>query len=140
MSSKVLELAQHIPNATPQQVYTALTTTDGLAQWWWPHIADTTYSVDARLGGAYDIRSIVAGIGVRGEFTALEPFSRLGFTWNWMNDGISEVEEKVDVVLEVSEDGTILKIAHHLAPEAGDGSDLRQGWSDVLARFATLWS
>ncbi|MBX3046267.1 MAG: SRPBCC domain-containing protein [Anaerolineales bacterium] len=140
MSGKTLELSQHIPNATPQQVYTALTTTDGLARWWWPHIADTTYSMDARVGGAYDIRSVAAGIGARGEFLALEPFSRLGFTWNWMNDGISTVEEKVEITLEAQDEGTLLRLSHHLAPEAGDGDDLRQGWSDVLARLAELWS
>ena len=60
---------QHVP-ADPTAVHAAFTSADALARWWWPHLPDTTYAVDGRTGGAYEIRSAAAGIGVRGDFVA----------------------------------------------------------------------
>ncbi|UYN89565.1 MAG: SRPBCC domain-containing protein [Anaerolineales bacterium] len=139
MSGNTIAITQYIPNASPQQVYAALTTVEGLARWWWPHISDTSYRIDACVGGEYDIRSVAAGIGARGRFTALDPNSNLRFTWNWMNDGISTVEEEVEIHIQPADNGVTLSLTHCLAPQAGDGADLRQGWSDVLARLAILW-
>ena len=140
MSGNTLELTQIIPGATSQQVFDAFTQADLLAQWWWPHIADTTYALDARTGGAYEIRSQMAGIGVRGQFVALQPPSHIRLTWNWLNDGVSEVEEAVDLHFEPADNGTALTLTHYLSPQAGDGASLRQGWSDVLGRLAKLWA
>ncbi|MCW5876576.1 MAG: SRPBCC domain-containing protein [Anaerolineales bacterium] len=130
-------LTQHV-TAPPEQVYAAFTSAEALARWWWPHIADTTYAVDARVGGAYDVRSQAAGIGARGEFLELDAASLIRITWNWMNDGVSQVEEEVHIAFSPDGDGTLLTLTHHLAPQAGDGEDLRQGWSDVLARLAEI--
>ncbi|UYN91320.1 MAG: SRPBCC domain-containing protein [Anaerolineales bacterium] len=140
MSGKTIELTQIIHGATSQQVFDAFTQADLLAQWWWPHIADTTYALDARTGGAYEIRSQMAGIGVRGQFVALQPPSHIRLTWNWMNDGVSEVEEAVDIHIEPANNGTTLTLTHYLSPQAGDGANLRQGWNDVLGRLAKLWA
>jgi len=122
--------------AEPAQVYAPWVSADGLARWWWPHIPDTTYDVDARLGGRYEIRSEAAGIGVRGEFLELDEPNRIRISWNWMDDGISEVEEQVRVDFTSTSDGTLVTVTHQLADSAGDGDDLRQGWHDVLARLA----
>lgn len=138
--SGILELTQIIPGATSQQVFDAFTQADLLAQWWWPHIPDTTYALDARAGGLYEIRSQMAGIGVRGQFVALQPPSHIRLTWNWMNDGVSEVEEAVDLHIEPADNGTTLALIHYLSPQAGDGASLRQGWNDVLGRLAKLWA
>ena len=122
--------------AEPSRVYAAWVTSDRLARWWWPHIPDTLYEVDARRGGRYEIRSDVAGIGARGEFLELDEPRLIRMTWNWMNDGVSEVEEEVRVDFAPTPDGTLVTLTHQLADSAGDGEDLRQGWHDVLARLA----
>lgn len=140
MSGKTLELTQIIPGATSQQVFDAFTQADLLAQWWWPHLADATYVLDARTGGTYEIRSQMAGIGVRGQFAELKPPERIRLTWNWMNDGISEVEEVVDLRIASADNSTTLTLTHYLSPQAGDGANLRQGWNDVLGRLAKLWA
>lgn len=67
-----LVVEQQVP-AEPERVFGAWTSAEALEAWWWPHIPDTTYEVDARVGGAYEIRSEAAGIGVRGEFLELDP-------------------------------------------------------------------
>ena len=122
--------------AEPAQVYAAWASANGLSRWWWPHIPDTTYNVDARVGGRYEIRSAAAGIGVRGEFLELDLPHSMRITWNWMNDGVSGVEEHVTVDFTPTREGTLVALTHQLADSAGDGDDLRQGWHNVLARLA----
>ena len=53
--------------ASAHRVFEAWLTPEALATWWWPHIPDTTYAMEARPGGSYAIRSEAAGIGVEGE-------------------------------------------------------------------------
>jgi len=122
--------------ADPARVYAAWTSAEDLARWWWPHIPDTTYEVDARVGGRYQIRSSSAGIGAGGEFLELDEPRLIRMTWSWMDDGVSQVEEQVRVGFAPIPDGTLVTLIHELSPLAGDGEDLRQGWDDVLARLA----
>ena len=122
--------------AEPERVYAAWVSADGLSRWWWPHIPDTTYDVDARIGGRYEIRSEAAGIGVRGEFLELDSPKLIRLTWTWMDEGVGKDEEHVQVDFTATRDGTVVTVTHELADGAGDGDDLRQGWHDVLARLA----
>ena len=55
--------------ATPDQVWLALTTADGLRGWFWPQRFQTVVEADARDGGRYRIASPVAGIAVGGQYT-----------------------------------------------------------------------
>jgi uncharacterized protein YndB with AHSA1/START domain len=67
-----LVVEQHVP-APPERVYAAWMSAENLAQWWWPHIPDTVYEIDARVGGKYEIRSDAVGIGAQGEYLELNP-------------------------------------------------------------------
>ena len=122
----------------PGAAYDLWLSAESLASWWWPHISDTRYLIDARLGGGYEISSTGAGIGVRGEILSLEAGEEIGMTWNWMNDGVSEVAEKVWVRFVPIAGGTLVSVTHELDDAAGDGGDLKQGWRDVLARLAAV--
>ena len=122
--------------AEPARVYAAWTSAAALARWWWPHIPDTTYEVDGRVGGRYEIRSNGVGIGARGEFLELDEPRLIRLTWNWMNEGVSAVEEEVRIAFTPTPDGTLVTLTHDLDEAAGDGEDLRQGWHDVLVRLA----
>jgi uncharacterized protein YndB with AHSA1/START domain len=117
----------------PAAVHAAFTSTDALARWWWPHIPDTTYAVDGRTGGSYEIRSAAAGIGVRGEFTALKPPTSIRMTWIWLDEDRPSDSEDVAVDFEPVAGGTLVRVTHDCA---ANGDDLRQGWVDVLARLA----
>ena len=122
--------------APPEDVFAAWTSADALARWWWPHIADTTYEVDARPGGRYEIRSEAAGIGARGEFLEMDEPHSLRMTWIWLGPGVPAPEEQVAAEFERHEAGTLVTLRHFLDPIAGDGDNIRQGWTDVLARLA----
>ena len=134
--SRSVVLEQHVP-ADPVRVYAAWTSAAGLASWWWPHLPDTTYDVDARVGGGYVIRSASAGIGVRGTYLALDEPNEIGMTFEWLG-GAEEVSaaETVRVTFTPVETGTLVRVTHSLAETAGEGEGVRQGWHDVLARLA----
>jgi uncharacterized protein YndB with AHSA1/START domain len=130
-------LTQHV-SAPAAAVYAAWTSADLLATWWWPHLPDTTYEVDARVGGFYRIRSDAAGIGARGRFTELDPPRRIAMTWVWETGDESSPEDAVTVELDEQEDGTFVTVTHVVVTPGEDTSGLRQGWSDVLARLGLL--
>ena len=76
--------------ASPQQLFEAWLDPASLAQWMRPF--DTTRTdatVDARVGGAYAIHMHTPGgvVEHHGEYVAIEPHTRLAFTWNSPHTG-----------------------------------------------------
>lgn len=134
MSSTLL--VQQWVSATPDLVYRSWIEPGELAAWWWPHIADTEYHIDAREGGSYRIEAGSVGIGVEGEYVRLVPPSEIVMTWRWVSEGITEAEESVWVLLSPSGHSTEVSVMHELG-RAGAADDIRQGWTDVLARLAS---
>ena len=126
-------VAEQLVPADPTQVHAAFTSADALARWWWPHLPDTTYAVDGQTGGAYEIRSAAAGIGVRGHFVALDPPTSIRMTWIWLDDDRQVEPEDVAIDFEPVAGGTLVRVTHECVANA---DDLRQGWVDVLARLA----
>lgn len=127
---------------SPQAAYDAWVDPDSLATWWWPHLSDTTYDVDAREGGVLAIDSPTAGIGVRGEFLAVEPGALLRFTWLWVTDGEVAVGpaasgDVVEVRFVPVERGTEVSVEHTSDVRLAGGG-VEQGWRDVLDRYADL--
>lgn len=138
-----LTLARTVP-VTPRAAYDAWVDPDVLATWWWPHLADTTYAVDARPGGVLAIDSPTAGIGVRGEFLEVEPGALLRFTWRWMSGDEPAADsagrlavDTVEVRFVPVEDGTEVTVRHTSEEHVPEGGAAR-GWADVLARYAAL--
>jgi uncharacterized protein YndB with AHSA1/START domain len=127
-----LVVEQHVP-ADPAAVHAAFTSADGLARWWWPHLPDTTYAVNGRTGGAYEIRSAAAGIGVRGDFVAVEPPTSIRMTWVWLDEDRGAAPEDVAIDFQPIAGGTLVMVTHECVANA---DDLRQGWIDVLERLA----
>jgi uncharacterized protein YndB with AHSA1/START domain len=134
---RTIVVEQHVP-APPDAVFARWTTSDALSGWWWPHIGDTTYRIDAVAGGSYEIRSEAAGIGVTGDVVEVAPPSRLRLTWRWLNDGIPEPEEPVEVTFEPDGEGTLVTVQHVLDDTADQGDGIQQGWESVLGRLAAL--
>ena len=120
--------------SSPQRVWRAWTDGAEFTSWFWPARFETVGDVDARVGGRWRLASPVAGIGVSGEFAAVEPPSRLVFTWRWDAD---ETETLVTVTFADSGDGgTILTVVHERFDSAEEAASHEEGWNDCLARLA----
>jgi len=117
--------------ATPEAVWRALTTADGLRGWFWPPGLETAVETGACEGGRYRIASEVAGMAVSGRYTTVQSPELLGFTWQW--DG-EDRESAVRIELVKSETGTELTLTHTELEDDQVGLHAR-GWSDCLDRL-----
>lgn len=132
-----IEITRHVA-ADPDRAFRAWTDADELARWWWPQWPGTTYRIDATTGGAYRIENTGVGVGVRGEFTELDPPRSLTMTWIWLTDGRDAELEGVPVVDTVTVTftpaggGTDVTVTH---TSVSDLTDAAQGWNDVLDRL-----
>lgn len=134
----VLTVERILPGP-PERVWTAWTTADGLAGWWWRHLPGTTYQVDARVGGQYRIENPAAGIGVRGEYTEVSAPHRFAASWIWIDEGTDGVVEHIVVTFDPHPDGTKLTVAHTGPRTTGQPVEqYRQGWTDVLDALDAL--
>lgn len=122
------------------RAYTAWVDPAELAQWWWPQWPDTTYQVDAREGGRYRIHSAAVGMGVEGEFTAVDRPNGFAMTWIWITEdepahaGDRPVVDTVEVSFSPSGEGTEVTV-RHTSTEHIAGGGAEQGWNDVLDRL-----
>lgn len=124
--------------APPERAYAAWIEPEQLATWWWPHLPDTTYEVDARPGGSYRIDSPTAGIRVEGTFTEVEPARRLVYTWLWSSGRDGDVpEDVVEVTFEPNGTGTVVTVRHTSVEDITQGG-AEQGWNDVMNRLAAV--
>jgi len=123
--------------APVEAVWRAWTTREGLATWWWPQLPDTTYEIDARVGGSYRFESRAAGIGALGEFTVVDEPGRLQMTWRWIGAAARELPDEVRVDIRPDGTGSVVTVTHQVNRPGDSGDGLRQGWGDVLDRLAT---
>jgi len=131
-----LVVEQHV-RADPFAVYAAWLSPERLAEWWWPHLSDTAYEVDPRVGGAYSIWSAEAGMGCRGEFLRLDEPHRIEMTFEWLGvDGERSVVERVELDFDACEGGTPVRLTHILDESVDSSEGQREGWSHVLACLA----
>ncbi len=130
-----LVVEQHVA-AAPEALWSAWTSAEGLARWWWPHLPDATYEVDGKPGGGYRIESTAAGIGVQGEFLEVEEPHGLVITWQWLEAGVPGPVDRVAVELIRDGDGTLVRVTH-LMSEDQTHDGYRAGWTDVLNRLAS---
>ncbi|MGN6681083.1 MAG: SRPBCC family protein [Streptosporangiaceae bacterium] len=114
-------------------VWLALTSAHALTEWFWPAPSfGTIADVDLQVGGRYRIAGPRAGIAVSGSYTVVEPYSMLGFTWQW--DGES-CESLVSVELSGSGSQTCLHVTHGGLADDAAADNHAQGWADCLDRL-----
>jgi uncharacterized protein YndB with AHSA1/START domain len=118
--------------APAEEVFAHFTDPRRLIRWLGRHAV-----IDPRPGGAWSIdvngRDVVAGT-----YTAVEPFTRLEFTWAWRTASGEDAayESRVEVTFREEGGETVVKLRHHGLPgglrDAHDG-----GWRHYLDRLAT---
>ena len=120
--------------ATPQRLFEAWLDPASLSQWLRPFDTQRTEArVDARVGGAFalDMHTPERVVEHRGEYLAIEPYSRLVFTWDSPHtDGAS----LVTVTFTPKGKATEVHVMHEKLPanklEAHTG-----GWSSGLDKL-----
>lgn len=129
-----LTLTRIVP-ASPERVWLAWTTADELAGWFWPASWETTCELDLRVGGRYRIASQVSGIGLSGEYVAVERPSRLVQTFQWDGD---DYETLVTVSFLPVNGGTELTIVHERFLSNDEAQNHIQGWNDCIDRLVLV--
>jgi len=101
--------------------------------------------LDARPGGIYRVEINDQAIA-RGEYVAVDPPSRIVFTWGWEGQEAGSGEHavppgssRVEVTLEPDGDGTLVRLRHLDLPEASREIH-GQGWDLYLGRLAVAAS
>lgn len=126
----VVELSRHL-DAPVQAVWQALTDGDALTSWYWPAGLDPQARTDPRPGGRYAITSAAPGMGIQGEYVAIDAPRRVSMTWRWDGD---DTESLVIVELTEQAGGTGLDLRHeHL--DRLTAVNYRAGWESCLDRL-----
>lgn len=128
-------------DASPEELFDAWLDPDSLALWMRPRkIQRTTATLDARVGGAFEI--ILHGDGQvythHGTYVQIERPQRLVFTWT--SAGTQDTQTLVTVDFIAQARGTEVVIVHERLPGAEAQASHREGWSEVLASAALHWA
>jgi len=131
--------------ARPQIVFDAVTTSDGIAQWWGPDAGPVLLAeVDARLGGRYRVRfrRLLDGAEYEssGEFLKIVPPELLVMSWRW-RDGVPDPgESQVQFTLKAVPEGTELTFIHSQLRDEEARLSHEAGWAGafdkLVAHFA----
>ncbi len=108
---------------------------DQLRKWWWPQLADTTYELEARVGGRFAFRSAAAGIDAAGTYAHVEPGELLDMTWEW--NGVWSGDRVVVLFTTLDESSSEVTVVH-VSPVHVEGGGAEQGWNDVMDRLPHL--
>lgn len=118
-------------DATPDQVWHALTDPEALAAWYWPASVQPSATSDPRPGGRFGITAGAADMGFSGEYREFEPPRRMVQSWRWAGD---DRDSRVTIDLVPTAGGTDLRVIHDQVDES-TAEMYRQGWESCLARL-----
>lgn len=119
--------------ATVDELFDAWLDADSLAQWMLPgdHKRNTV-SVDARVGGAFEIVMHHQDGSKRhyGEYRAIERNKKLVFTWH--SDATYHTETLVTVEFHAASASTEVVLTHERMPDHDAGLKHTKGWTKAL--------
>jgi uncharacterized protein YndB with AHSA1/START domain len=124
--------------ARPSIVFDALTTPEGIVQWWGPDdgpvlIAET----DVRVGGRFRIRFRMRDGSEHessGEYLEVRSPERLAMSWRWLGDEDAK-ESRLEFELRAVAGGTELTLTHSALASAQTRRSHEQGWSGALDKL-----
>ena len=120
--------------ATPETVWEFLVDPEKMARWF-----GSRAWLDARPGGQYRV-DVIDGHVANGEFVELDPPHRLVHTFGWESEAgrenpVPPGSSTIEIELEPSGDGTLLKFRHYGLPSADAVRQHSFGWDHYLARL-----
>lgn len=133
-----LTLVRHI-RASPQIVFDAVTSAEGIAHWWGPEAGPVLEAVaDPRVGGHYRVRFRNLDSTEHestGEFLEIVPPERVVMSWRWTKGGADPGESRVEISLKATPEGTELTLTHSQLQDEDSRRSHEGGWTGSLDKL-----
>jgi len=125
----IVRIERHLP-APPQIVFARWTDPSSMARWLSPS-GEAEVEADVRVGGRFTVVMLGEATRLRhtGEYLAIEPPSRLSFTW--VSPYTGNEPSVVTVELAPSGSGTLLRLIHERLP-ADQVEPHSRGWASII--------
>jgi uncharacterized protein YndB with AHSA1/START domain len=125
--------------ARPPIVFDAVTTAEGIAQWWGPDAGPVLVAeADVRVGGRYRVRfRMLDGTEHESSGTYLELVrpQRVVFSWRWAGGIEDPGESRVEITLRAIPEGTELTFTHSQLHNEETRRSHEQGWTGSLHKL-----
>jgi glutathione S-transferase len=128
--------------APREKVFDAFVTEAGMKGWMCPRgMTIPEMTLDARVGGGFRL-TMRARDG--DQFTAQAHYreiarpERLVYTWQWVGEGMPNVETLITVTLAAREGGTEVRMTHSGFPDAALRDSHQEGWGSSLNRLTDM--
>jgi uncharacterized protein YndB with AHSA1/START domain len=129
--------------ARPQIVFDAVTTAEGIAQWWGPDAGPVLLSEsDPRVGGRYRVRFRMLDNTEHessGEFLEIVPPERVVLSWRWKGGQEDPGESRVEIALRPIPEGTELTFTHAQLHDEDSRRSHEEGWTGSLDKLVALF-
>jgi uncharacterized protein YndB with AHSA1/START domain len=130
--------------AQPSTVFDAVTTAEGIAQWWGPDAGPVLIAeTDPRTGGRYRVRfRMLDGTEheCSGEYLEVVRPKRVVMSWRWKGGQEDPNESCLEIALRPVPEGTEITFTHSLLHDDETRRTHEEGWTGSLdkleARFA----
>jgi uncharacterized protein YndB with AHSA1/START domain len=133
--------------ARPSVVFDALTTPDGIAQWWGPDAGPVLLAeTDVRVGGRFRVRfRMLDGTEHEstGEYLEVVESTRLVMSWQWTSGGEPDEageSSRIEIDLKRIDIGTEMTLTHALLRTQASRASHEQGWAGALDKLVRHFS
>ena len=126
--------------ARPSIVFQALTTAEGISQWWGPDAGPVLIAeADPRVGGRFRVRfrrlEDATEYETRGEFLELVPPERVVMSWRWQDGLVDPGESRVEMTLRAVPEGTEITLSHTRLSDEESRASHEAGWMGALDKL-----
>ena len=131
--------------ARPSIVFQALTTAEGMAQWWGPDDGPVLIAeADPRRGGGFRVRfrrlADATEYETNGEFLEVVQPERIVMSWRWKDGLVDPGESRVEIVLRPVPEGTEITVTHTLLHDEESRRRHEAGWIGALDKLAVRFA
>jgi uncharacterized protein YndB with AHSA1/START domain len=131
-------------NARPSIVFDALTTAEGIAQWWGPDAGPVLVAeADPRKGGRYRVRfRKLDGTEHEssGEFLDILRPERVVMSWRWEGGQEDPNESRVEIALRPVPEGTEITFTHSRLADEDTSRGHAEGWTGAFDKLEALFA
>jgi uncharacterized protein YndB with AHSA1/START domain len=130
--------------ARPQIVFDAVTSADGIAQWWGPDAGPVLVAeAEPRVGGRFRVRfRTLEGTEHEssGEFLEIVQSERVLMSWRWKGGVEDPGESRIEITLRAVPEGTELTFVHSQLHDEETRRGHEKGWTGALDKLQALWA